>query len=86
MHARGLEFRDAVEDLAGEGAGDARPAPAPVEAKHKATDEEDAAREAFIRRMVDEDGSRASSPSPARPARAICATCARSTRARSSTF
>ena len=53
MHARGLEFRDAVTDLAGESADDARPAPAPVEAKPKARDEEAVAREAFIRRMVE---------------------------------
>jgi ribosomal protein L37AE/L43A len=53
MHARGLPFRDAVEDINGESAGDVRPAPEPIEARAKATDEEIAAREAFIRRMVD---------------------------------
>ena len=53
MHARGLEFREAVEDFAGEIAGDARPAPAPIRAPAKARDDEAAAREAFVRRMVD---------------------------------
>jgi phage/plasmid primase-like uncharacterized protein len=32
MHARGVEFREAITDLAGENADHARPAPAPIEA------------------------------------------------------
>jgi hypothetical protein len=52
MHVRGLNFRNAVEDLAGESADDARPAPAPTEAKPKPA-KDDAALAAFVRRMVD---------------------------------
>ena len=49
--ARGVPFREAVEDLAGESADDARPTPAPVPiVKPKATD--DGAHEAFILRMA----------------------------------
>lgn len=53
MHVRGLEFREAVRDLTGESADVECPAPAPiaVAAKPKAVD--DAARKAFIRRMVE---------------------------------
>jgi Toprim domain/Zinc-binding domain of primase-helicase len=51
MHARGLDFGRAVTDLAGESADDARPGPAPIEAKLK-PDAEDVARPAFIRRMA----------------------------------
>jgi Toprim domain len=52
MHARGLPFREAVEDLTGESAVE-RPAPAPIEAPARAKSDDDAAREAFIRRMVE---------------------------------
>jgi Toprim domain/Zinc-binding domain of primase-helicase len=51
MHARGLDFREAVEDLTGESADDLRPVPAPIEAKAKPA-KDDAAREAFILRMA----------------------------------
>jgi hypothetical protein len=53
MHVRGLAFREAVTDLTGEDGEVERQAPAPIEAKTKPTDAEDAAREAFIRRMVE---------------------------------
>jgi phage/plasmid primase-like uncharacterized protein len=52
MHARGLPFREAVEDINGESADDARPAPAPIEAKPKPEAKDDAALAAFIRRMA----------------------------------
>jgi putative DNA primase/helicase len=51
MHVRGLPFREAVEDLTGESAVE-RPAPTPIEAPAKPKKDE-AARNAFIRRMVD---------------------------------
>jgi putative DNA primase/helicase len=53
MHARGLDFREAVEDLTGESADDLRPVPAPVKAKAKPA-KDDAAREAFILKMAAE--------------------------------
>jgi hypothetical protein len=54
MHVRELEFREAVEDINGEGSDDRpAPAPAPIEAKPKRQDDDEAAREAFIRRMVE---------------------------------
>jgi Toprim domain/CHC2 zinc finger len=51
MHVRGIAFREAVDDLTGESAVDGRQAPAPIEAKAKPDDDD--AREAFIRRMVE---------------------------------
>jgi ribosomal protein L37AE/L43A len=52
MHARGLEFREAVEDLTGESTVE-RPAPTRIEAAAKARADADvAAREAFNRRMA----------------------------------
>lgn len=53
MHARGLGFREAVTDLTGEGGDVERLAPAPIEARAKATDDEVVAREAFNRRMIE---------------------------------
>jgi hypothetical protein len=52
MHVRGLEFREAVEDLTAESAVE-RPAPTPIEAAAKAkADVDKAAREAFNLRMA----------------------------------
>jgi phage/plasmid primase-like uncharacterized protein len=79
MHVRGLEFREAVEDLTGESAAVERPAPTPIEAAAKAKPAKDeAAREAFILRMAAE-AIAGMVPIIGTPARHTCATCARST-------
>jgi putative DNA primase/helicase len=51
MHCRGLQFREAVEDINGESAVE-RPAPAPIVAKPKAADVDAAKLEAFRLRMA----------------------------------